>query len=824
MPYVSGNEMGGVEIDTSQKNSLRCDTHVGLPLKITGIVFWGLVAIGLVLVAETMRWMQRDLERFHETTLRKAVLDVRSVLAQNSSATPLMLQDQLRHIVDSTDIAGLSVEYELESVLFGETGDSFESYTGVFPLMENPDSGYISTEVVTTVWLKSVDKILAPQKKHLMLETGLLVLFFGMVLQWILKRLLSAPITQMVETAQNFSGGCDSQFNESRNDEFGYLARFINRALDTLKLRQNELVAALDRVRSSEHALHEEKERAEVTLHSIAEGVITTDKKGRVRYMNPVAESLSGHTQQEATGQDIGKLLHLVDETSGEKVDSSVLQCLSDDTVTRAITGRILVKPDGDKIPIEENAAPIMDNSGNSIGAVLVFEDVSQTRELTRRLSYQASHDALTGLYNRSEFELRLHNALTDAHAQKQPVTLCYMDLDQFKLVNDTCGHIAGDQLLRQLAGKLQDVLRDCDTVARLGGDEFGVLLQDCSVEDAHRLATKLRKTVRDHHFVWDGKTFEVGVSIGVVPISTDTHDVTEALSAADVACYAAKEHGRGRVHVYEADDTELQRRRSDMLWVNRIRQALKDDRFCLYQQPVILVGANGPESPHHEILLRMLDEDGKLLTPDTFLGAAEQFGLMPDIDRWVIRNTFQWLGENSETSQSVNQLAINLSGQSLSSNAFLETVINIIDNSSVDPRSICFEITETAAIANMADAIRFIRILKGVGCKFSLDDFGSGMSSFQYLKNLPVDYLKIDGSYVRDLAYDPIDRAMVEAVNQIGHAMGMKTIAEFVEDQAALEALAVIGVDFAQGYGIAKPAPIEDLCDANIKPFRQPA
>ncbi len=596
MPDVPGNEMGRPEINQPQKDSLRHGAQVGLPLKITGIVFWGLVAIGLALVAETMRWMQI------------------------------------------------------------------------------------------------------------------------------------------------FSEGRDSRFDEARNDEFGYLARFINRALDNLTLRQDELVAALSRARASEHALYEEKERAEVTLHSIAEGVITTD------------------------------------------------------------------------------------NSGNTIGAVLDFEDVRQTRELTRRLAYQASHDALTGLYNRSEFELRLHNALKKAHAQNQPVTLCYMDLDQFKVVNDTCGHIAGDQLLRQLAHKLQDALRDSDTIARLGGDEFGVLLQDCSVEDARRLASKLRKTVRDHHFTWDGKTFEVGVSIGVVPVSTDTHDVTEALSAADVACYAAKEHGRDRVHVYQADDAELQRRRSDMLWVNRIHQALKEDRFRLYQQAIIPIGANGSEAPHHEILLRMLDEDGKLLRPGVFLGAAEQFGLMPDIDRWVIRNTLQWLGENTGPALAGHQFAINLSGQSLSSRSFLDFVIDLVDESSVDPENINFEITETAAIANLEDATRFIRILKGVGCKFSLDDFGSGMSSFQYLKNLPVDYLKIDGSYVRDLVREPVDRAMVEAVNQIGHAMDMKTIAECVEDQATLDALAVIGVDFAQGYGIAKSAPIENLSGRNIKPFRQPA
>lgn len=825
MSDVFGNEMDWPEINKAQKDSVQHSTHVGLPLKITGIVFWGVVAIGLVQVAETMRWMQRDLERDQEITMRHAVLDIQSLMAQNPGVPPDMLQGQFLQIVDRNDISGLSIEYEIDSVLLGESGGELQSYASIFPMITTPDREYISTNIVATIWLKSVDKILAPQKKRLMMETGLLVFFFGMILQWILKRMLSTPITQMVATALTFSKGHDSRFDETRNDEFGYLSRFINRALDNLTLRQKELVTALDRAHASEHALYEEKERAEVTLHSIAEGVITTDKSGRIRYMNPVAESLSGHSQQESTGRSIGEILDLVDESSAEGIDSSVLQCLNDDTVTRAVNGCILIKPDGNEIPIEECAAPIRDNSGNTIGAVLVFEDVSQTRELTRRLSYQASHDALTGLYNRNEFELRLQSVLQKARVQNQQAALCYMDLDQFKLVNDTCGHIAGDQLLHQLAHKLRDELRDSDTIARLGGDEFGVLLQDCSVEDALRLASNLRKTVRDHHFTWDGKVFEVGVSIGVIPISSDTHDVTEALSAADVACYAAKESGRDRVHLYEADDAELQRRRSDMLWVNRIREALKEDRFRLYQQPVITVGTNGPEAPHHEILLRMLDEEGNLLKPCSFLGAAEQFGLMPDIDRWVIRNTFQWLKENTGPSLAGHQLAINLSGQSLSSNAFLGFVIDLIDESPIDRGSIYFEITETAAIANLEDAARFIRILKGMGCKFSLDDFGSGMSSFQYLKNLPVDYLKIDGSYVRDLVHEPIDRAMVEAVNQVGHAMGMKTIAEFVENQATLDALADIGVDFAQGYGIAKPAPIENLSAGNnVKPFRKPA
>jgi len=455
---------------------------------------------------------------------------------------------------------------------------------------------------------------------------------------------------------------------------------------------------------------------------------------------------------------------------------------------------------------------------------VLAFTDVSENRELTRRLTYQASHDTLTGLFNRREFEIRLRTVLGTVYKYNTPACLCYMDLDQFKLVNDTCGHIAGDELLRQLADKLRLRLRSSDVIARLGGDEFGVLLHGCGLQQASELASDFRNVVREHRFTWDGRTFEMGVSIGVVALSADTRGVTDALSAADVACYAAKEGGRDRVHVYEADDGELQRKRNDMQWVSRIREALKENRFRLYQQAIVPVspGTAPPTGEHYEVLLRMLDEDGNLLSPGQFMSAAEQFGLMIDLDQWVLRNALQWLAANNLYGD--RRLAINLSGQSISSGGFLESVTETFDAINVDPTQICFEITETAAIANLDNATRFIASLKAMGCKFALDDFGSGMSSFAYLKNLPVNYLKIDGSYVRDLVRDPVDRAMVEAVNQIGHAMGMQTIAEFVEDSATLGALAVIGVDFAQGFGIGKPEPLEKLAlrDANVVTLRR--
>jgi diguanylate cyclase (GGDEF)-like protein len=399
-----------------------------------------------------------------------------------------------------------------------------------------------------------------------------------------------------------------------------------------------------------------------------------------------------------------------------------------------------------------------------------------------------------------------------------------YMDLDQFKIINDTCGHIAGDELLRQISQTLKAQLRESDFIARLGGDEFGVLLPGCTEDDAIQLANKLRQAVSQYHFSWEGRVFQVGVSIGLVPISSDTTSVNDVLSSADVACYAAKEKGRNQIHIYEADDQELQRKRGEMLWVTQIREALAQNKFRLFQQVIIPVSNDPSIKRRYEILLRVPDDNGNLVSPLRFLGAAELYGLMTEIDTWVLRQTFEWMVNNQNATMGFEHLAINLSGQSLSDKRFLDTVISLIDETGIDTTKICFEITETSAIANLERASKFIQLLKGMGCHIALDDFGSGMSSFAYLKNLPIDFLKIDGSYVRDIVNDPIDRALVEAVNQIGHAMGIKTIAEYAEDQATLGALSVIGVDFAQGYGIGKPEPLEKLVltqPAQIRPSK---
>jgi len=782
--------------------------RIGLPLKIAGIIFWGLLAIGLLMAAAAMPWMERIVTLEHESASRQMVFLAEQVLNNNPDTPLSTLQRSLLPMMRKLDIPAINIERSTDTVTFGTPPTDFASYTAAFPARSADERG--ATDVVITIYQQKPGQMLLKQKKQLMLALGASFFAFGLIIQWILQRFITHPFYRMVETAESCSQNNSARFDETRPDEFGYLAQFINKAMERLRARQSELADALKRAQASEHALFDEKQRAEVTLNSIAEGVITTDREGKIRFMNPVAEQLSGWTQQEAGARPVDDVIQLIDEQSGEPISCAISGSLRSNQVERNLQGRMLVRKDGEKIAVAESASPMHDASGNIVGAVLVFDDVRQTRELTRLLSHQATHDALTGLFNRSEFERRIQQAMDSTRNNGARYALCYIDLDQFKIVNDTCGHTAGDELLRELGTVLQKKLRDSDVVARLGGDEFGVLLEGCTIGDAEKLAGEIRHSIRSLHFVWDGKSFEIGASIGIVPLSASTESVAEALSSADVACYAAKEQGRDRVHVSEPDDRELRRHRSEMRWVGRIREALREDRFILYRQSIVPVRRDDPRASHTELLLRMLDEEGQLVQPDRFLGAAEQYGLMPAIDSWVVEHALQWLAQEIRDYGSGVAMAINLSGQSLTAHGFLSTVVDLIHDSQVPPEQICFEITETAAIANFEIALKFMRLFHGMGCRFALDDFGSGMSSFAYLKQLPVDYLKIDGSYVRDLLNDPVDRAMVEAVNKIGHAMGIQTIAEYVEDIGTLDALAGMGVDFAQGYVIDRPTPLD--------------
>lgn len=432
-------------------------------------------------------------------------------------------------------------------------------------------------------------------------------------------------------------------------------------------------------------------------------------------------------------------------------------------------------------------------------------------RQAEAMLQYQANHDALTGLFNRREFEQRLARALESARLEGRQHAVGYMDLDQFKIVNDTCGHVAGDELLKQLAVLLKEKVRENDILARLGGDEFGLLLENCGLEQAQRIANAMLNTVRGFRFSWLDKTFEIGASIGLVTLDRNSDNPGQVLSAADLACYAAKDLGRNRVHVYQTGDAELARRHGEMHWAAHISKALSQDRFRLYRQTILPLKAD-KRGEHFEVLVRLLDDQGQLVAPGAFIPAAERFNLMPAVDRWVVRHTLAYLRRRCDASDPAPPItcAVNLSGTTLNDEGFLGFVLDELPRSRVPPHSLCFEITETAAVANLARAVQFMKELKVLGCRFSLDDFGSGLSSFAYLKNLPVDFLKIDGSFIRDIVDDPIDFAMTEAINKIGQVMGLQTIAEFVENEAILERVRGLGMDYAQGYGIAEPEPLE--------------
>jgi diguanylate cyclase (GGDEF)-like protein/PAS domain S-box-containing protein len=557
--------------------------------------------------------------------------------------------------------------------------------------------------------------------------------------------------------------------------------------------------------KKAETAVFQAKERAQVTLQSIGDAVITTDSEGRIDYMNPVAESLTGWENREAQGQLIGNVLTMVDEVTREGGESPVVRCLREGRVLGLAEHTVLINRRGQEIAIQDSAAPIRDRAGNLIGAVMVFHDVSKERRLHRALHYQASHDALTGLINRREFENRLTVAVEEARQNLQARhVLLYLDLDQFKLVNDTCGHPAGDLLLKQITGVIQSRVRGGDTLARLGGDEFGILLQDCSRDQALRIAENLRQGIRDYRFTWQGGVLAVGASIGIVEITNEIPTVANVMSAADVACYSAKDSGRNRVQLYRPDD--VPERHREMHWISKLARARDESRFELFYQPIVPIQPKQHEREHFELMLRLRDETGTIVAPAEFIPAAERYNIMPSIDRWVVRQALDRVVHRIESGVKPFTVAVNLSGTSLNDERFLEFLIAELSASNLAAGAMCFEITETAAIENLGNVVYFMRELKNRGCHFALDDFGSGLSSFMYLKTLPVDYLKIDGQFVENVTRDPVDRSMVAAISQVGNAMGIQTIAERVESPEVLAELGRLGIGFAQGFYIAKP------------------
>jgi diguanylate cyclase (GGDEF)-like protein/PAS domain S-box-containing protein len=589
---------------------------------------------------------------------------------------------------------------------------------------------------------------------------------------------------------------------KSLSDEDGRLRRLVGIEYDITERKIYE------------EALFREKESAQITLQSIGDGVATTDAEGFVEYLNPVAEELTGWKVDDAVGRPLDEIFRGFHEETCEPLENPLAMAMERNRALKSVRPTLLIRRDGNELYIESTASPIRNDKGEVSGGVLVFHDVSESRELNRRLSYHASHDILTGLVNRREFENRVDRALKSARAGETSYALVYLDLDRFKIINDTCGHQAGDALLSQLGALLKAKVRWRDCLSRLGGDEFGMLLESCTLEEAMRSAEGLVTAIDEFKFNWEDRSFKLTASIGVVPITAENEDVASIINAADSACQAAKEAGRNRVHSYEENDIDLMRRRREIQWAARITNALEESRFELFRQTILPLQAT-EQGEHYELLLRMRDESGSLVSPDLFITAAERYGIMPNVDRWVVENALRWLVSEADERERLTMCSINLSGQSLTDDKFLPFVIEQFHRSGIDATQICFEITETSAIASYAQANRFINALKELGCMFALDDFGTGLSSFGYLKHFPVDFLKIDGSFVKEILHDPIDREMVRSINEIGHLTNKKTIAEFAENDEIITMLRGMGIDYAQGYGVSEPKRIQRVVNS---------
>ena len=548
--------------------------------------------------------------------------------------------------------------------------------------------------------------------------------------------------------------------------------------------------------------------RAMVTLDAMGESVITVDADGRIDYINHSAETLLSQRFDQVMGKAFSEVASLVDETDRRSLGDPVRKALA--TGGRVTMGRraVLVPANaGAERSVEISVTPLRSDGKDIVGLVLVLHDTSELRGLTRQMTYQASHDALTGLVNRREFERRLQEAMDSAQTGNVAHALCYLDLDRFKVVNDTCGHTAGDNMLREVASLIKEAVRDSDTVGRIGGDEFALLLVGCPLEKARQIADDVVRSVNDYRFVWKDKIFNIGVSIGLVEIGRDGGAIEDIMNSADSACYVAKKQGGLHVHVYSAREEANARHSGEIHWLQKLQGALRDNKFELYYQPIVHAQAGGVRGPALEVFVRLEGEKGQPgAPPSEFIRAAERYRLMPHIDRWVVQTVLSALGRGGMKLPTGRSVAINIAGQTLGDSEFLEFVVDCFDHTGANPGDICFEVTEGSVVANLDHARRFIAVLHGMGCEFALDDFGSGLSSFSTLRTLPMDYLKIDGSFINNLAGDSVNQAMVAAMIKLSRSLNFRVVAEQVEDQLSLDTVTGMGIDFVQGFVVGRP------------------
>jgi diguanylate cyclase (GGDEF)-like protein/PAS domain S-box-containing protein len=658
---------------------------------------------------------------------------------------------------------------------------------------EQQGTVYIHADFTTAYWRKI-------QFVGLLFLVLVIVSVLTFFLTTPLLRLIASPINKLVNAAKIISASHDYSLRAVKinNDELGVLVDAFNGLIDTVEQRNLAVLDAKNRYLS----LYDDNPSMMFSINAL----------GNILSVNRTCADQIGLTIEELHNHSIFDFIYTIDIPT---MSAFLERCLLNPTHVHKEEFR-QIGAEGDIVWLRVTAKSVENNQQKN-SLLLVCEDVTEARDLGERIAYQASHDTLTGLANRSEFDRYISQAIKLVYSDNSEHVLCYLDLDQFKIINDTCGHLAGDELLRQLGDLLKNGIRPQDFIARLGGDEFGVLMYDCSLSEAFLLCENLRDTIRDFRFYWEDKSFSIGVSIGLSAINKTSGSAVNLFKEADSACYAAKDKGRNRIHVYSPDDEEIASRQGEMQWVEKIQQGIENNHFCLYGQPIVSI-AHHDEGLHFETLIRYRDENGRIVPPNAFLPAAERYGLAPAIDRWVISAMFEFIASTPNFMQNLSLCSINLSGLSMGDEEMLAFIFKQFAQWQIPTHKICFEITETAAITNLSAAIKFINSLKAKGCFFSLDDFGSGLSSFAYLKNFPVDYLKIDGLFVKNILEDKVDLAMVKAINEVGHVMNKKTIAEFVENEAIFNLLNELGIDYAQGYGIGKPVLLTEL--KLIKPF----
>ena len=603
------------------------------------------------------------------------------------------------------------------------------------------------------------------------------------------------------------NGCCEIEFKARRKDGALFCALMHAKPGRDLEGRPIRIGSLIDI--SPRKQAEEEMQILQRAVEASPSAVIITDRNGLIEYVNPKFTRITGYEKSESLGEQPGRML-LSSRISRGKVHYEMWHTISNGEEWNGVLRNS--RKDGSLYWSKNSISSVKDSKGRISHYITIHEDISEHYELSEKLNYQATHDSLTGLINRREFERRVQKVVTANGAAQARHALCYIDLDQFKVINDTCGHVAGDELLRQIGALLKQTVRKRDTVARFGGDEFAVLMEDCPPENAMQVANSLLEAVREFQFGWKEYNFRLGVSIGIVGIDGTVSSLTQIFRDADLACYTAKDHGRDQIHFYHEKDSDIIERHGEMQWVSRINKALDEDCFCLYAQPIVCL-SNAHK--HYELLIRMIDEQGNIIPPERFLPAAERYDLIVKLDHWIIKHAFSLLARHPELTRASTLYAINLSGPSLAAPATLELILELLSSYQLDGGNICFEITETSAISNLSAAIRFIAKLKELGCRFSLDDFGAGLSSFAYLKNLPVNYLKIDGMFIRGIANKPVDFAMVKSINEIGQVMGMQTIAEFVENESIKSKVREIGINYAQGYGIGKPRALTELLES---------